>query len=106
MFCWCLNVKIYIYRPSVPSCPSRNRRRRSLSVRPSRRPSCRPSRRCPVVFRPLSFCPVVSRRRRRRHPVRPSVPSSVPKSVLSSVLSSSVIRPSQRRSNYYLQDVA
>ena len=56
-----------MYRPSVPSCPSRpshRRRRRPLSVRPAVRPV--------VVVRPLSVRPVVSRRRRPLS-VRPSV---------------------------------
>ena len=64
-------------RPSVPSCPSRRRHRRPLSVRPvnvARRLSVRP---VVVVRRPLSVRP--SRRRG---------PSSV------------------RPSNYYLHDVA
>ena len=45
----------YMYRPSVPSCPSRSRRRRPPSVRPVVRPV--------VVVRPLSVRPVVARRR-------------------------------------------
>ena len=79
-------------RPSVLSCPSRRRRPRSLSVRPSRRPSrrlrppsVRPSRRVRPVVAVVVFCPSV-------HPVvrpvvRPvvvvrllSVPLSVPSS--------------------------
>ena len=35
---WKKKIYIYIARPSVLACPSRRRRRR-LSVRPSRRPS-------------------------------------------------------------------
>jgi hypothetical protein len=52
-----LKLWIYMYRPSVPSCPSRpshRRRRRPLSVRPSRRPS---RRRRPSFVRPSRCVP-------------------------------------------------
>ena len=88
--------KYWIFSPSVrrvPSCP----------VVVVLCPSARPSRRrrsilCPSVL----SCPVVSRRRRRRHlSVRPSCRPSRrhrPSSVRPS--SSSVLCPSRRPSNY------
>ena len=83
-------IYIYIVRPSVPSCPSRRRRRRlsvrpvvvvcplsvlclsvrPLSVRPSDRPSCR---RRPFFVRQFRRGPSSP----SSDSVRPSVPSSV-----------------------------
>ena len=69
--------------------PSRRRRRRPLSVRPSRRPSRR--------RRPSSVRPSTSVRRRRPSSVRPSRRPSRRRRPSS-------VRPSRRPSKYYLQD--
>ena len=92
----------YIYRPSVPACPFRRRRRRHPSVRQSRRPSRRPHRR----RRPSSVRPS------RRVPSYPVVTVVVlcpsVRSVIRPVPSSSVlcpshpVRPSPARRPYQL----
>ena len=64
-----LRLLNYVYRPTVPSCPSRCVRRHPPSVRRVVRPVVRPV----VAVRPLSVRPIVSCRRRRRPlSVRPS----------------------------------